>query len=249
MQRYWVKIALGSLAVFVIGMIVIAMCRSVLRHAESLANSNRPISIPLALLPFRVDGDQLGTVKRLELIRSAPKHVTGVRLTVNLQDSNSVDQLRDCNLTVHEGAVLGGREGFTCATAGDSTSERLERIGEIVIEPGGTIRALLAPAAQVAEWRSSLYDTASAQAELAALKAEQLADSAAQAVVIRADSTRAVIDIRGDSARSLVHIQADSHGAMMRIRDRRGREILHLHADSTGASLTVSADSAQAHKR
>ena len=251
MQRYWVRIALGAVAVFAVGMMLIALVRHGIRGAESLARSSRPIGIPLALLPFRLDGDQLGSVRRLELLRSAPKKVTGFRLVVRLQDSSTVDEVRSCTITVREPVAFGGREGFTCASAADSAADHLERIGEIVIEPGGVVRAILAPRAQAEEWRATFYDTVAAQAELAGLKAQQLADSSAAAVTIRADSTHAIIDIRGTSAKPLVQIQADSHGASLRVHNKAGKEVFRMQAESDAASLSVSSDSASAggHKR
>jgi hypothetical protein len=243
MQRYWGRIAFGALAIFFVGMIAITLARHGIAKFDALAKSDRPIGIPLALLPFRLEGDELGTVRRLELLRSSPKTVTGVRLTVKLQDSSDVTNLESCTVTVREPA-FGGRDGFVCSSAADSAAEHLQQIGELVVEPGGLVRAILAPAGHAERWRRGLYDTAAAKAELAALKAERLADSTARAVVIRADSSRAVIDIRGDSAQSLVQVQADSHGALLRIRNRSGKEVLRLRADSTGASFSVSADSA-----
>ena len=249
MQRYWVRIALGALAVFAVGMVGISVARSGMKQLETVANSTRPIGIPLALLPFRLDGEQLGTVRRLELIRIAPKKVTGIRLTVALQDSSEADNLRDCNVTVHAPVAFGGRDGFTCSTTADSMAGHLERIGEIIVEPGGLVRAIFARAEQAAEWRAGLYDTGTARAELAALKAERLADSTARAVIIRADSSRAVIDIRGDSARPIVQVQADSRGALLRVQDRSGKEIVRLRADSDGASLSVTPDSSPDHSK
>ena len=244
MQRYWGRIAVGALAVFCVGMIVITMARHGLAKLEALAKSDRPIGIPLALLPFRLGGDEIGTVRRLELLRSSPKTVTGIRLTVRLQDSSGVANLERCAVTLHEPQAFGGRDGFVCSSAADSAAEHLQQIGELVVEPGGLVRAILAPAGHAAQWRRGFYDTVAAKAELTRLKADRLADSTARAVVIRADSSDAIIDIRGDSAQSLVQLQADSHGAVLRIRDRSGKEVLHMHADSTGASLSVSADSA-----
>jgi len=249
MQRYWVRIALGALAVFAVGMVGISVARSGMKQLEAVANSTRPIGIPLALLPFRLDGEQLGTVRRLELIRSAPKKVTGIRLTVALQDSSDADHLRDCNVTVHAPVAFGGRDGFSCSTTADSAAGHLERIGEIIVEPGGLVRAIFARAEQASEWRASLYDTGTARAELAALKAERLADSTARAVIIRADSSRAVIDIRGDSARPIVQVQADSRGALLRVQDRSGKEIVRLRANSDGASLSVTPDSSPDHSK
>ncbi|HEX9054335.1 MAG TPA: hypothetical protein VF830_05470 [Gemmatimonadales bacterium] len=218
-------------------------------NVQSLAKSNRPIGIPLALLPFRVAGDELGTVRRLELMRSSPEEVSGVRLTVRLKDSTDLESLRDCAVTLLGHQVFGGREGFVCSSPADSAAEHLEKIGEILVEPGGMVRALLVPGDHAANWRADLYDTAAARAELEALKAERLADSTARAVVIRADSARAVIDIRGDSSRSLVQIHADPHGATLRVRNRAGNDIVRLRADSTGASLTVSSDSSSPKQR
>jgi hypothetical protein len=249
MQRYWVRIAAGALAVFVVGMVCISLARSVIANVQSLAKSNRPIGIPLALLPFRVAGDELGTVRRLELLRSSPEEVSGVRLTVRLKDSTDTESLRDCVVTLLGHQVFGGREGFVCSSPADSAAEHLEKIGEILVEPGGMVRALLVPGDHAANWRADLYDTAAARAELEALKAERLADSSARAVVIRADSARAVIDIRGDSSRSRVQIHAVPHGATLRVRNRAGTDIVRLRADSTGASLTLSSDSSSSPKK
>jgi hypothetical protein len=240
MQRYWIRIAVGALAVFTVGMVSISLVRRVIARAQALARSDRPIGIPLALLPFRLAGDQLGTVRRLELLRSSPGEVSGVRLTVRLQDSTSAAGLRDCAVTLRGIELFGGRQGFVCSSQADSAAERLEKIGEIIVEPGGLVRALFVPGDRARTWRAGLYDTVAARAELEALKAERLADSTARAVVVRADSTRAVIDIQGDSSQSLVRIRADSHGALLRVRNRAGKDIVRLHADSTGASLTIS---------
>jgi hypothetical protein len=240
MQRYWVKIALGALAVFGLGMGLIVLGRRSIRELKALAQSDRPIGIPLALMPFQVGGDQLGSIRRFELLRSSPKEVSGIRLTVRLNDSASVAGLRDCVLTLHEPAAFARHGGFGCVQPSDS-APHLEQIGEVVFEPGGMVRAIFAPADHAARWRGS--DSASLRAELTRLQAERLADSAAR-VSIRADSARSLIEVRGESSQALVQIQADSQGARMRIRDRSGREVFGMHADSTGASLSVLADSA-----
>ena len=145
MQRYWGRIAFGALAIFFVGMIAITLARHGIAKFDALTKSDRPIGIPLALLPFRLEGDELGTVRRLELLRSSPKTVTGVRLTVKLQDSSDVTNLEGCTVTVREPA-FGGRDGFVCSSAADSAAEHLQQIGELVVEPGGLVRAILAPA-------------------------------------------------------------------------------------------------------
>jgi len=230
MQRYWLKIALGAAAVFGLGMGVIALVSNSIHEVKSVVASNRPIGIPLMILPFRLDGDQIGSIRRLELLRTSPGEVSGIRLTVRLRDSVTSAQIPDCRLTIYERHALGGRHGFQCRESSDSAAEHLKQIGEVVFEPGGAVRAIFAPADHVAPWGT--YDTASVRAELARLQADGLADSAG-----------AVIEV-GRHAEQLVRIQADSHGASMRIRDRSGRNLVRLHADSTGASFSILEDSA-----
>ena len=212
MQRYWLKIALGAVAVFGLGMGVIAVGRNSIHEIKSVLASNRPIRIPLMILPFRLDGNQIGSVRRLELLRNSPHQVSGIRLTVRLQDSVASARLPDCRLTIYETQALGGQHGFQCRGSGDSASEHLKRIGEVVFEPGGVVRAIFAPADHAARWRD--YDTASVRAELARLQAEGLADTAAR-VRIQADSAGAVIEV-GRNKEQLVRILADLY-------DRPGR--------------------------
>src|ERR1700756_1119167 len=100
-QRYWLKIGLGAVAVFCVGMGIIVLARRSLAEVKALAESTRPIGIPLAMLPFQVDGERLGKVSRIELLRSAPDDVSGFRVTVRLQDSAAVGRLADCKLTLN----------------------------------------------------------------------------------------------------------------------------------------------------
>jgi len=243
-QRYWLKIALGALMVFAVGMVVIVLARRSIAEIKALAQSSRPIGIPLAILPFRVDGEQLGNVRRVELLRSSPHEISGFRLMVRLRDSTGTTRLSDCTLTINDPDSFATRGGFGCEV-GDSASGHLKRIGEVVFEPGGAVRAIFALADHAGRWHG--HDFAAVQAEVARLQAAGLTDSAAR-VRIEADSARALIEVSGDSDGALVRIQADSHGARMRLRDRSGREVFGLRADPSGASVSVLGDSTT-HKR
>lgn len=239
-RRYWLRIAFGAAAVFCVGMALILLARRSIAEVKGLAQSSRPIGIPLGILPFNVDGVRLGKVSRLELLRSVPNDIAGFRLQVRLQDSAAADGLKDCNLTVNDPDSFADHGGFTCE-AGDSVKGPLERVGEVVFEPGGVVRAIFAPAEKVSKWRAG--HAAAIETAAARLEARGLADSAARLRVI-ADSVRALVEIGGTGESALVRIQTDSHGARMRIRDRSGRELFRLRADSTGASMIVHGDSA-----
>jgi hypothetical protein len=239
-RRYWLRIGFGAAAVFGVGMALILLARRSIAEVKMLAQSTRPISIPMGILPFKVDGVKLGKVSRLELLRSVPNDVSGFRLLVRLQDSAAAGGLKECNLTINDPDSFADHGGFSCE-AGDSAKGKLERIGEVVFEPGDMVRAIFAPAGKVAKWRAG--HAAAIETAASKLEARGLADSAARLRVI-ADSVRALVEIGGTGDSALVRIQADSHGARMRVRDRSGREVLRLRADSTGASLLVSGDSA-----
>jgi hypothetical protein len=240
MQRYWLRIALGAAAIFVLGMGVITLARNSIAELQALATSTRPISIPLVIMPFRLNSTQIGTVRRLDILRRSPRQVSGIRLTVRLDDSVTAARLPDCRVTLFEPEGFADGSGFRCVGAADSAAQNLKLIGEIAFEPSGVVRALFAPPDHADHWQS--HDSAEIRAELAKLQARNLSDSALGAV-IRADSLGTLIDIGSKSGKGLVHIQADSHGASLQIRDRSGRKIVQLQADPAGARLSVLADS------
>jgi hypothetical protein len=207
-----------------------------------LAASTRPISIPLIIMPFRLDSTQLGTVRRLDILRRAPSEVSGIRLTVRLDDSVHAGRLPDCRVTLFDPEGFADGSGFRCVNAADSAAQNLKLIGEVAFEPGGVVRALFAPADHAEHWRS--HDSAQVRADFAKLQAKYLSDSALH-TVIRSDSLGTLIDIGSKSGKGLVHIQADSHGASLQVRDRSGRKIVQMQARPDGARLSVLADSAQ----
>lgn len=242
MQRYWLRIALGATAVFALGMGLIALTRNSIAEVRALAMSTRPIGIPLVIMPFRLDGNQIGNVRRLDLLRTSPSDFSGIRFIVRLDDSAAAARLPDCRLTLTDPPSLAQGNGFQCISSADSAALHLKVVGEIVFEPGGVVRALFAPPDHADSWRN--YDSARAQAKrLAQFQAKSLADSAVHAF-IRTDSTGALIDIRGKSGNGLVHIQTDPHGASLQIRDGSGRKVVQMQSDPSGASLSIVGDSA-----
>jgi len=194
-------------------------------------------------MPFRLTGNQIGNVRRLEVLRKSPRGFSGIRFTVRLDDSVSAARLPDCRLTLLDPPSLAEGNGFQCINSADSAAQHLKLIGEVVFEPGGVVRAMFVPADDADFWRN--YDSAQMRTtRLTRLQAKSLADSAVHAI-IRADSIGALIDIGGKSGKGLVHIEADSHGASLQVRDGSGRKVVQMHADPTGASLSVVGDSAK----
>lgn len=205
-QRYWLRIGLGALAVFGVGMgIVTGVRRSAIR-VKTLTESNDPIGIPLAFLPFRVDGAELGTLKQLELERSAPDDVTAIKLTVRAADSAAARRLDGCLLTVPDEDFIPGHTEFRCVHSADSATGHLKVFGQIVIEPEGKVFTFLVPADRAHEWRRHRMG----------------ARTADKVVRIKADSHGAVIDVEAGGGRKRFHLQADSSGANITVHKDSG---------------------------
>ena len=230
MQRYWLRIALGAVGIFILGMTAISIYRNGVSKVESIANSADPITVPLAILPFRLDGNQLGRIEQVQIRRDAPKRISGLDLVVKTKDAAAADAaLTSCLVTIQDQTVERHGPSFHCATPADSLADSLTVFGEIRFEPGGALRAFFLPARIVDEWRAG-------RSELMAF------DSGAHSSHRR---RRATIRIDGDSGNTLFELRADSTGARIRVRDDTGNDVLLLDADSTGARLMVRDDSAR----
>src|SRR5688500_13038864 len=98
MRTYWLKIMLGALAVFAVGMVIVTMVKSAGRNVEAIAEGTGPITIPLALLPFEIDGQRAGTLRRLRIFRDSLQEPTRVEVLISVPDSVSSDRFASCIL-------------------------------------------------------------------------------------------------------------------------------------------------------
>jgi hypothetical protein len=227
MRHYWIRIALGALGVFAVGMVVVAIIRRIATTVKTVAESSDPITIPLAFVPFRLDGDRLGTFDRAVLIRKSPKKVTALDLGVKLGDSASVNRLEDCVLLAKFAtkSAGGGAEfsdaDFACLQPDSAVALGARPFGHVSFEPGGRTVALFVPAEVATHFRREMIgsdagDTADSIADAAARMADSISDAASQT----ADSIAAFHEHQADSARDLALRRADSvRRAAARLRD------------------------------
>ncbi len=232
MKAYWLKIVLGALGVFVLGMAGITAVRAGIRHARGVAESNRPISIPLGFLPFRVDGARLGSFERVVILRESPKEVTGVMVDVKASDSAAAHRLDGCALLARfDYAYAPARRGvgawsgteFECVRS-DSAVPGAEAFGHVTVHPEGLELPLLLPSDVVADLRRTGAGAAGhGEVSPESAAAGRTADSIGRAASRLADSIAAVQRKLGDSIRRAVRHRVDSALA--------GR-----HRDSLGAA-------------
>jgi hypothetical protein len=179
MKLYWVKIILGALAIFALGMIIRAGINKGRDRIHSITETSEPINIPfpLGIMPFRLDGTKLGTVERVTLLRDSPKGISNIRVMVKLSDSIPPSRLKQCMMTIDDPQRINEHTTFRCQAA-DTAGLQLVPYGEVNVEGMDTSFPLLLTAAAVADLRSDSANTRmEADADSIANAAEAYADS------------------------------------------------------------------------
>lgn len=224
MKNIWVKIGLGAAGIFAVGMLIVTLGRFGKSKVEDLFNSDSDIRIPLmGIIPFQLADQRLGDLRRLTLMRDAPKHLTGVRIDVRLGDSATTEPFKDCAfLTVNDPQHVDGNTRFSCVR----DSAGLGSFGTVEIshrqggEPTTLVRTLLLPAEQIRQLQEGMGPrVAPDPAKMAELEA-------------MADSLQAM----GDSIRSATQVQVRIQQAHSRA-NRAGRGI-HVQVNDAPAAPT-----------
>ena len=200
MRSYWIKIVLGALAVFAVGMII----TTIIRRVRHVAESSPTIEFPLAFVPFRLDGERVGELRHVRIMRATPDSVTGVHVRVELADSATAQRIEECILVLHDLQHIDNRTTFACAAAADTARQDLVPFGTVQLGRGGAERPFLVPRSEVtaahgteagweraSEYGDSVADAIEERADSAAEAAEALADSLSEMEMQRADSIRA----------------------------------------------------------
>jgi hypothetical protein len=205
MRNYWLRIALGALGIFAVGMIGVTLARRGAGRVRTVVAGSGPISFPLAFVPFKLEGEKLGSVDRVTLERNAPKQISSVQIEVKLNDSVVAQGLKGCRLAANfdkdpdnRGLELHGRpfsKGVFYCLRADTIG--FQEYGNAVFQPGNVSVPLFLPHDIVKDLKQG--DLGSESADSAREVAEARADSIAEAVEARADSISAIAEARADS--------------------------------------------------
>jgi hypothetical protein len=221
------RIALGAAAIFIVGMIGLTLVRRGLGTVHGVVHGSGPISIPLAFIPFQLNGDKLGSLERVTLRRETPNKVTSVELEVKLSDSLLARGLEGCRLAANLDSEVPGRpsinvhrgpfaEGSFWCAKDDSANVALVEYGQAVFHPGDVTVPLLLPRSLVDELQNldlghdSMPAVAKAQVDSIMAATELRIDSVDALRDRMIDSLRAEGQRRGDSARRVARQMVDS---------------------------------------
>ncbi len=214
MRNYWIKILLGALGIFVIGMLGVSAVRRGHTVVHDVVDGTGPISIPLpSFVPFNLDGVRLGSVRRLTIFRSAAQKPSHLSVSVQLPDSVTSERLSRCILVVESLEHVNEHTSFRCAAAGDTAGKSLVPFGTVALRGRSDSFPLLLPR-QAVEDMTKDHDAA---ADTTESRGDRLADSILAAVDTavnnasgRQEQVRQAGAQTADSVRRVWHQRADS---------------------------------------
>lgn len=222
MRNYWMRILIGAVIIFAVGMLGVTLVRHGMVRVNDVVHGSGPISIPLAIIPFEIGGNKLGTLDRLVLERTAPKNISSVRVEVKLDDSLVALGLSGCRLAANLDAShqaghdlnvkLGKEDGgtFRCLS-GDAADTSLVEFGRASLKPGGVDLPLYLPREMVEQLQRGDFLTDSADvADSVADAMEALGDSISEAQDHKVDSLNERNATLSDSLRAAGRRRIDS---------------------------------------
>ncbi len=230
MRNFWLKILLGALGIFAIGMIGVTIVRKGVAKVHNVVESSDPITIPLGLIPFVLSGERLGNLDHVTLNRESPQRVSDVELEVNLTDSLLARGLSGCRLAANfgsdstkKGINIQTREGmgdntFYCAP-GDSMPPDLVEFGVALLQPGDVEVPLLLPLDVVTDLQTLDFDHDSAAGD--SIRVDVPDADSIKAEVARELEAAGVQVRRGDSARASARASARRFGDSVRAEARK----------------------------
>jgi hypothetical protein len=218
MRNYWLRIVLGAVAIFTVGMIGVGLARRGVGRVRNVVEGSGPISVPVAFIPFKLDGQKLGMVSKIVLQRDAPKQIASAELQITLRDSSVAQGLKGCRLaanlddehTPHDGHVRVGSLShgvFTCLHPNDSTAQ-FQEFGRAVFQPGNVSVQLFLPKDIADDLQQGNYGSESDDSITD--QAEAKADSAVAAAEERAESIAAAAEKAADQVAARQHQLVDS---------------------------------------
>jgi hypothetical protein len=131
MRNYWLRIIVGAVAIFAVGMVGVTLARQGMSHVRGVVEGSGPITLPVRFLPFKLDGERIGTIESIRIMRNAPKEVRSVNLRVRLADSVNPGRLDPCILVAEGFEDINDQTTVLCSNAKDTVDEDLVAVGTI----------------------------------------------------------------------------------------------------------------------
>ena len=153
MRTYWIRVALGALAVFVIGMMFVTGIRATKNKATAAlaemktglgGNASRAMLAGLRdSLAFKLDGVRLGSLRRIKIDKELANTVPDVTALVALDSGVDPARVRSCDIVPLSQDQM---DQFRCA---DSAEGGLQTVGKVTFDGAGFDRHIGAARGQL----------------------------------------------------------------------------------------------------
>ncbi|MBS1241653.1 MAG: hypothetical protein H6R40_1080, partial [Gemmatimonadetes bacterium] len=215
MRNLWFRIGLGAAAVFVVGMFAMSLGRQVKAQVTNAIRDGGRVAVPLALLPFQVGHDKIGSIRQIDVQRIGDSHAKRINIRVRLKDQGSADQYAQCLFKV-DAPDAGGL--FACVPEGTAEANDLVEIGEIRLDPGNLRRPLVLSRDKAGDWASSPAGQFNLQANDQGVVLHATDGNGAKVVQLRADSNGAYLNVQDENGNKVVRIQANTGGVRVDVK-------------------------------
>ncbi|HTS89800.1 MAG TPA: hypothetical protein VMG41_15005 [Gemmatimonadales bacterium] len=185
-------------------------------------------------LPFVLDGKRLGSIRHLSVHRARRGELPDMTLLVATEPGASLSLPAECQIHPADVTRADLEHGFSC---GGEMNGDLVPVGQVWFEPAHLNRPFLLP-------RSAVEDIGHggpfrATADLGAHVNVSAQGDKGEGVRVDAGEGKATIQVNDSLGRALVRLLADSTGALLRVRGKDGRDVVRMDAGKGGFSLSV----------
>jgi hypothetical protein len=147
MKRYWMKIVLGALAIFALGMFLVRAGRDGVGRIKQ-AVERQSVRLSPEVAAFAVNDIRLGALTQIEFDPDRQNGFPFIDLTVEADSAADLGILTDCLLVASDAESIQGKKGLTCSPE-TSASEMVE-MGRVSFEPSDRSYPIFVPASAIA---------------------------------------------------------------------------------------------------
>ena len=221
-------------------MLLVTGFRTVRSKVTHTIDSSDPIPLPLiGLIPFRLDSSKLGSLRQVQILRSDPQHVSGVRVLVKLADSIGPDRIRNCQLALDNLDNLNDKTTFRCQAPG-TVPEGLSAFGVVALENYSDTFPLLLPLKATEKLRQTTF-TLNQHGFHAESPRETLQEALTERTDSMVEALDEAIDARSDSIGNLKELAAAIDDSSTDA-GARARRTLEQRADSVRSVMRAMTD-------
>jgi hypothetical protein len=236
--KYWARIVCSTLAIFVVGLLLVKG----FHRGKAFVIDNFPTSIPLMMnAGFRVDGDRLGEIQRMQFLRSKPGEVDSAVLTVKIADAADAQRIESCTLRATNAHPFSSSTRFLCTSHTDSARLDLVPFGHIEILPDGKQITFYIASEIADDMRDNAYrgrgsdDSGDVDIHVGDGRFS-MAVNGKQILQVNGDSSGGSLTLRDHNGNTIAQFNGDSAGGSMRINDSHGKKIIDLGTNSKKGS-------------